>query len=236
MAGTTERVLGYPPSPEAGHQRRFASRRGRPAAGVRRDPRGPADGCHVRPDARGRLDVIVFFVTRRAELVRRFPGFARALESDGGLWVAWPKQTSGVATDLGFDAVQSVGLAPVWSTTRSRRSTARGRACGSSTGWSTAGLGDEVPRGGQTGDMCGRFVSVSSPQLLVDRFGVQEAAVVEHDPDYNVTPRALGPAVRVRRRRDGEGDGQESATRVLSMLRWGSRPVVGGGSAWRGTS
>jgi hypothetical protein len=69
------------------------------------------DGARVRGDARGRLDVIVFFVTRRAELARRFPSFARALEPDGGLWVAWPKKTSGVASDLAFDAVQSIGLA-----------------------------------------------------------------------------------------------------------------------------
>ena len=67
-------------------------------------------GAQVRTNARGRLDVIVFFVTRRAELARRFPSFARALEHDGGLWVAWPKHTSGVATDLAFDAVQQVGL------------------------------------------------------------------------------------------------------------------------------
>ena len=52
----------------------------------------------------------MFFVTRRAELARRFPSFMRALEDDGGLWVAWPKQTSGVATDLAFDAVQRIGL------------------------------------------------------------------------------------------------------------------------------
>jgi hypothetical protein len=64
----------------------------------------------VRTDARGRLDVIVFFVTRRAELARRFAGFARALEQDGGLWVVWPKRSSGVATDLGFDSVQTIGL------------------------------------------------------------------------------------------------------------------------------
>jgi len=49
-------------------------------------------------------------VTRRAELARRFPTFVRALEPDGGLWVAWPKKTSGVATDLVFEAVQQVGL------------------------------------------------------------------------------------------------------------------------------
>jgi hypothetical protein len=67
-------------------------------------------GAELRTDARGRLDVVVFFVTRRAELARRFPSFVRALATDGGLWVAWPKKTSGVATDLGFDAVQTVGL------------------------------------------------------------------------------------------------------------------------------
>ena len=67
-------------------------------------------GVQLRTHARGRLDVIVFFVTRRAELARRFPVFTRALRDDGGLWVAWPKKTSGVATDLVFEVVQSVGL------------------------------------------------------------------------------------------------------------------------------
>ena len=67
-------------------------------------------GVELRTGARGRCDVVVFFVTRRAELARRFPGFVRALEPDGGLWVAWPKKTSGVATDLVFERVQEVGL------------------------------------------------------------------------------------------------------------------------------
>jgi len=67
-------------------------------------------GVDLRTDARGRCDVVVFFVTRRAELARRLPSFVRSLQTDGGLWVSWPKKTSGVATDLGFDAVQKVGL------------------------------------------------------------------------------------------------------------------------------
>ncbi len=67
-------------------------------------------GVQVRRQARGCVDVIVFFVTRRAELTRRFPTMARALEPDGGLWVAWPKKTSGVATDLVFEEVQHIGL------------------------------------------------------------------------------------------------------------------------------
>ncbi len=68
------------------------------------------DGVQLRRQARGSIDVIVFFVTRRAELARRFPTMARALEPDGGLWVAWPKRTSGVATDLVFEEVQAIGL------------------------------------------------------------------------------------------------------------------------------
>ena len=68
------------------------------------------DGVRPRTQVRGVLDVILFFVTRRAELARRLPTMVRALEDDGGLWVAWPKATSGIATDLGFDAVQSLGL------------------------------------------------------------------------------------------------------------------------------
>jgi hypothetical protein len=67
-------------------------------------------GVEVRTQARGRFDVIVVFVTRVAELERRFPSFVRALDPDGGLWVAWPKQASGVPTELHFENVQRVGL------------------------------------------------------------------------------------------------------------------------------
>jgi hypothetical protein len=68
-------------------------------------------GVVLRRQARGRLDVVVFFVTRRAELARRFPTLQRRLEPDGGLWIAWPKRTSGVATDLSENPVREVGLA-----------------------------------------------------------------------------------------------------------------------------
>ena len=67
-------------------------------------------GVQLRTKAVGRLDVVVFFVTRRAELARRFPTFRNRLEPDGGLWIAWPKKSSDVATDLSFDPVQRIGL------------------------------------------------------------------------------------------------------------------------------
>ena len=68
-------------------------------------------GVELRDAARGHLDVVLFFVTRRGELARRFPAFKRSLVQDGGLWIAWPKKTSGVATDLTFEPVQAIGLA-----------------------------------------------------------------------------------------------------------------------------
>ena len=69
------------------------------------------DGARLRHQARGQHDVVMFFATRLAELERRFDTLARAIGSDGGLWIAWPKRTAGVATDLRESIVREVGLA-----------------------------------------------------------------------------------------------------------------------------
>jgi hypothetical protein len=68
------------------------------------------DGVAIRRRAQGRLDVIVLFATRRAALEGRFGQAVEALTDDGGLWVAWPKKSSKVPTDLDFDGVQRLGL------------------------------------------------------------------------------------------------------------------------------
>jgi hypothetical protein len=68
------------------------------------------DGVEMRASARGPLDVVVLFTTRRADLLRRFAPLARALDPAGRLWVAWPKRSSGVPTDLTFTDVQRTGL------------------------------------------------------------------------------------------------------------------------------
>ncbi len=56
------------------------------------------------------LDVIVFFVSRAAELRRRFLPLAVRLQPAGGFWIGWPKKASGVPTDVDFTVVQSTGL------------------------------------------------------------------------------------------------------------------------------
>jgi hypothetical protein len=56
------------------------------------------------------VDVIVFFTTTRIDLERRFRELAGALDPAGGLWIAWPKRSSGVETDLTEDQIRDVGL------------------------------------------------------------------------------------------------------------------------------
>jgi len=56
------------------------------------------------------IGVVVFFTTERAELERRFAALRDTLDDADGLWVAWPKKASKLATDLDFDAVQRTGL------------------------------------------------------------------------------------------------------------------------------
>lgn len=56
-------------------------------------------------------DVILAFTPDRRTLDRRFPELARRLVTNGGLWIAWPKRSSGVPTDLDENVVREVGLA-----------------------------------------------------------------------------------------------------------------------------
>ena len=69
----------------------------------------PAD-VEVRRRARGRADVVLAFVTRLAALERRVDRLGAMVFPDGGLWVAWPKRASGVATDVTDDGVRRVAL------------------------------------------------------------------------------------------------------------------------------
>ena len=73
-------------------------------------PEGLAEELGGKVRLRGEFDVAVLFAKRQGELTRAFAPLARRLAPAGGLWVAWPKKSSGVATDLTFDLVQRTGL------------------------------------------------------------------------------------------------------------------------------
>jgi hypothetical protein len=58
----------------------------------------------------GPYDVIVCFCPDRARLERRWPVLHRLTTPSGALWVAWPKRSSGVVTDLGETTVRDFAL------------------------------------------------------------------------------------------------------------------------------
>jgi hypothetical protein len=69
----------------------------------------PDDVKLIKSTARS-LDLILFFVVSERMLLRDFAKLATRLVSNGMIWIAWPKKSSGVATDLTFDRAQRIGL------------------------------------------------------------------------------------------------------------------------------
>jgi Protein of unknown function (DUF3052) len=67
-------------------------------------------GVELRTQLRSEADVIVFFARRRRELEQRFDALVAKLERDGSLWVAWPKRTSGIETDMTENIIREVAL------------------------------------------------------------------------------------------------------------------------------
>ena len=57
------------------------------------------------------FDFALVFATRRLALLRGLAQAEPKLADGGMIWVAWPKKTSGVATDLTEDSVRTAGLA-----------------------------------------------------------------------------------------------------------------------------
>ena len=69
------------------------------------------DGVRFLARAGTELDVAVLFVTRAAELRRRFEPLIPSVAPAGRLWVAWPKKAARTGTDVDFGLVQGAGLA-----------------------------------------------------------------------------------------------------------------------------
>ncbi len=67
------------------------------------------EGVVLRRGNRGGREITLWFTTSRRELERRFEAVARAV-GEGTLWMAWPKRSSGVATDLTEDTMREVAL------------------------------------------------------------------------------------------------------------------------------
>ena len=70
---------------------------------------GMPESVQVLARVSGRPELVVWFVASRLGLERRIPAIARQMGQ--GLWIAWPKKSSGVASDLTEDVVRAAGLA-----------------------------------------------------------------------------------------------------------------------------
>ena len=57
-----------------------------------------------------RYDVMLAFVTQRAELEAELPRLRARMAPACGLWIAWPKRASGLQTDMTDNVVREVAL------------------------------------------------------------------------------------------------------------------------------
>jgi hypothetical protein len=73
-------------------------------------PTLPATATAVTPRSR-EIDLIVFFAAKLNVLTSHLPALIPKLPAAGVLWIAWPKQASGVVTDLRENAVRDTLLA-----------------------------------------------------------------------------------------------------------------------------
>src|SRR5215203_5141829 len=67
------------------------------------------EGATLRSRLSGSSTFIHRFATRRRELVAEFP--PSLAPDQGSVWISWPKQSSGVETDLTENLVRELGLA-----------------------------------------------------------------------------------------------------------------------------
>jgi hypothetical protein len=71
----------------------------------------PPSAVAINSRSQRPLDFVLLFARSEKELKKNFSKYAVRLKPAGMLWVAWPKKSSGVATELSFANVQKIGLA-----------------------------------------------------------------------------------------------------------------------------
>jgi hypothetical protein len=55
-------------------------------------------------------DVVHLFTKKRSQLEKSLRAWYGRLRPDGSIWISWPKQASGVATDITEDVIRTVAL------------------------------------------------------------------------------------------------------------------------------
>jgi hypothetical protein len=67
------------------------------------------EAVELRRENRGQRRMTIWFVTSHRVFERRFDAVARAV-AEGTLWMAWPKRSSALETDITGDKIREVAL------------------------------------------------------------------------------------------------------------------------------
>ncbi len=80
-----------------------------PPEGIERTLAPLPEGVRLRRGNRGQREMTLWFVTARSAFERRLASVAKAV-GEGTFWMAWPKRSSGVETDITEDTIREVVL------------------------------------------------------------------------------------------------------------------------------
>ncbi|HVO63628.1 MAG TPA: DUF3052 family protein [Terriglobales bacterium] len=78
---------------------------------VHKDLEAALGNCDMATKSNVPLDLVLNFVTKKKDLLAAFLRWASRLTPAGMLWIAWPKKSSGVETDLDENKIRDIGLA-----------------------------------------------------------------------------------------------------------------------------
>jgi 3-hydroxyisobutyrate dehydrogenase-like beta-hydroxyacid dehydrogenase len=79
-------------------------------ANVKAELKKPLADCTTAKANAPDLDFVMAFVRSSTELRKVLAGLGPKLAPAGMLWIAWPKKSSGVQTDVGENLVRELGL------------------------------------------------------------------------------------------------------------------------------
>jgi hypothetical protein len=68
-------------------------------------------GVRFTEGVSGEPELVVFFTTAWKEVERMLPQLRKKLAQDGMIWMAWPKKSSKVSTELTEDVIRNTALA-----------------------------------------------------------------------------------------------------------------------------
>jgi len=60
------------------------------------------------------VDLVLWWPASQKDAAARFAAIVQRIAPGGGIWVAWAKKASGIATDLNEDVIRGAGLAQGW--------------------------------------------------------------------------------------------------------------------------